>query len=545
MKKFLLFLFITISYAQGQEHAWVYFKDKPDVSVYTNNPTKMLSARALERRAKQNIALDERDVPVDTNYILEVANSEGIALEATSKWLNAVHVFGSETAIFKLLNLTFVASIQFASKNVETTSLKVTSQNKVSKINKVQNQFEYAYGAAENQIKMIGADMFHNLGYQGQGMQIAILDLGFSGVKTANAFGHLLDSNLGNGEILGGYDFVHSSNNFYRATETGVTHGTQVLSTIAAIKENEFVGTAPKASFYLFVTEDDTSETPLEESLWVQAAERADSLGVDIINSSLGYNEFDEDKYNYSYEDMDGETTFITKGANIAIEKGMLLVNSIGNSGNNTWKYLTAPADAKNSIAVGAVAKNESLASFSSFGPTADERIKPETLACGESVYVVNENNEVVLTNGTSFSSPIVAGTVACLWQAYPKATNLEIRQMIIEHSENFYEPTDQGGYGILRIESLASELLKTKLEYPFYITTFHNGNVIGFYFYNEEEPQELKVQVFSVLGNVLVDKKITPIDNLIQLNNYASGIYYLRYQFEGNNELMTLIKGE
>lgn len=159
---------------------------------------------------------------------------------------------------------------------------------------------------------MLGLDVFHNSGYTGKGVEIAVIDAGFYGVNTAGAFSHLTDSNLDNGEVLGGYDYVNGMTNFY--TQTGSTHGTQVLSTIAAVKENEFIGTAPKASYYLFVTEDAATETPLEESLWVQAAEKADSLGVDIINTSLGYNEFDESKYNYSYADMDGQTTFITRG---------------------------------------------------------------------------------------------------------------------------------------------------------------------------------------------------------------------------------------
>ena len=548
MRKFVFLMFLCSSMLQAQEHAWVYFKDKPNAQTYLSNPLSMLSQRAIDRRNRQNISITTQDVPVDETYVSSVKNSNGIEVKAISKWLNAVHVFGLETNIANLQNLTSVDSIQFANKNLAVINTSTSKLSKVFKINKFDDEVIsiYNYGEATNQTEMLGVEKFHQVNIKGQGIQIAIIDAGFYGVNTAGAFAHLLDNDEANGEILGGYDFVNNSEDFY--INTGTTHGTQVLSTIAAIKENEFVGTAPKASFYLFVTEDDANETPLEESLWVQAAERADSLGVDIINISLGYSEFDENKYNYTYADMDGETTFITRGANIAAQKGMVLVNSMGNSGNDTWHYLTAPADAKNIISVGAVDANENMVSFSSFGPSADNRIKPETLAQGGSVFVVNEENQVGISNGTSFSGPIIAGAVACLWQAYPEKSSLEIRQMVIENSKDYLNPTDQRGFGVLNVDALVPQFsvdFRDPIP-PFYILSNYSNKVIYVQF-NESQMNELTgdliIQIFSLTGAILENKIMTKNDNKIDYSSYATGLYFMRYSYMGKSKLISLYK--
>jgi len=534
------FLFIT-HFAQSQEHAWIYFKDKPNASVYLSNPNLMLTQKAIDRRVKQEIDIVKNDVPLDPYYVELVAVSTGISIKARSKWMNAVHVLGFQTDIENLLNLSFVDKIEFANKNINNKNLStVNKTSKIFRVNKLKSSLDY--GFSENQATMLEVDKFHNAGFYGAGLEIAIIDGGFLGVDTAGAFSHLVDANLENGEILGGYDYVHNSSDFY--TNTGTTHGTQVLSTIGAIIENEFVGTAPKASFYLFVTEDANYETPLEESLWVQAAEKADSLGVDILNTSLGYSEFDESKYNYSYADMNGRTTFISRGATIAAQKGMVVVNSAGNSGNDAWKYITAPADADGVVTVGSVNFNENISYFSSFGPTVDGRIKPETVAQGGGVYIVDENNTVKPSNGTSFSGPIVAGVTACLWQAYPQKTSLEIRQMLIESSKDFLAPTPQGGYGVLKIGSLLLENLSSGLNSnkpSFIVVNLPKSKTLEFVFKkNQKEP--LSVEVFSAIGNQLMNTKITKENNKINYQSFKTGVYYLRYSYLSESKLLTLI---
>ncbi|MBT8316909.1 MAG: S8 family serine peptidase [Lutibacter sp.] len=454
MKKALLIFFLIFSYNQliaQVEDAWVYFKDKPNEVTYMNSPITMLTQRALDRRSRYNISIDVKDVPIETSYVSQIKNSVGITIKARSKWLNALHVQGSENDIKNLLNLNFVESIYFANKLLNTVG-KSANKSEIQPRNKeVELTTQFNYGNATNQIEMLQGHVLHENNFTGEGMQIAVIDAGFPNVDVFPAFQRLRDNN----QILGGYDFVNRNDNFY----TGYYHGMSVLSTIAGYIDNQFVGTAPDAKFYLFISEDNVNETPLEESLWVEAAERADSLGVDLINTSLGYTTFDNPNYDYEYADMDGQTTFISRGAEIAASRGMIVVNSAGNEGNSSWNYISAPADANSVLSIGAVDAAETIASFSSYGPTSDGRIKPDVCAQGKDVYIINSAGNVAISNGTSFSSPVLTGVVACLWQAFPEKSNTEIIQLVKESSHLFASPTAQEGYGIPNFEAIYSLL--------------------------------------------------------------------------------------
>lgn len=445
-----LLIFFSISSLFAQEDAWVYFKDKPSETSYYTTPLNMLTQRSLDRRARYGIALDSKDVPLESTYVSEINGSFGITILARSKWLNALHIQGEKPDIDNLLNLNFVESIEYANRSL--TSSKPSKTSKIVKkgIDKLKFESTVAYGTAANQIEMLGGETLHQNNFTGADMQIAIIDAGFPGVNTFSAFKRIRD----NGQILGGYDFVARSSDIY----TGSSHGTSVLSTIAGYLEDgvdgataNFRGTAPDASFYLFRSENAPVEVKLEESLWVEAAERADSLGVDVINTSLGYSVFfDNPDHNYSYSDMDGQTAFITRGAEIAFSRGMLLVTSAGNEGNDTaWPYINAPADGPSILTVGAVNSAGTIATFSSFGPTSDDRIKPDVCAQGQGTYLINSAGNVASGNGTSFSSPVLTGVVACLWQAFPDKTNAEITQLIKESAHLYTSPTNQKGYGI------------------------------------------------------------------------------------------------
>ena len=399
----------------AQQDAWVYLKDKQNVASSIENPTSILSQKAIDRKNAHGIVIDERDVPVNENYISQLKNVTGITVMTKSKWLNSVHVRGSQTDIEDLLHLDFVASIDFADKSLNTS--KLTKQKKVSKLESVTTVFNY--GNASNQIEMIKGDKLHLSNYTGAGMTVAVLDAGFPNVNTIEGFKRLRDA----GNILGVYDFVDRDSNVYSNTTSN--HGTLVLSTMAGYVQDQFVGTAPDAAYYLFVTEDGFKENPVEESYWVEAAERADSLGVDVINSSLGYGSFyDNPNYNYAASDFDGNTAFITKGATIAFEKGMLIVNSAGNEG---IAGINAPADAVGVFSIGAVDADGNYASFSSRGSSYQPTQKPDVVAQGQASYVITENNSIATANGTSFSAPILAGGIVCLWQAMPDKTNAEI----------------------------------------------------------------------------------------------------------------------
>ena len=530
-------LFIANNYAQ-QTDAWVFFKDKPNAATYISNPLTMLSQRALDRRNNQSINLVENDVPVETTYVNQVANSSGITVKASSKWLNALHIQGLKTNIDLLLNFPFVDKIEFADKTLNKTIS--TSEKNKRRSQKTEKTTAVNYGTTEHQTKMLEGHYLHNLGYLGEGKIIALLDAGYNGVETFSAFSNLHDSQNSNGEILGGYDYVHRNTNFY--FDTGSTHGLSVLSTIAGFIDSQFVGTAPNAQFYLFVTEDDSKETPLEESLWVEAAEKADSLGVDIINSSLGYSTFDNAAYNYSYADMNGTSAFISRGAQIATEKGMVVVVSAGNSGNDSWHYITAPADANSVISVGAVDASEAIANFSSFGPTSDNRIKPEVLAQGQNVYVIDKNGSVATSNGTSFSSPIIAGMVAVLWQAFPNKTASEIKQAIVASSDLFNAPTAQRGYGIPNFETIFQILNVDKASFEalkVLPNPVQNTLKISF----EGNLMQYQVPIKDVTGKLIRSKKMNYQNATMDVSNLLPGVYFAEVTYNFKKSFLKFIK--
>ena len=451
-KLLTLFLFFSIVQAFAQvEDAWVYFRDKPSETTFTNSPLTMLTQRALDRRNRYNISLDYKDIPVEASYVLQIKNATGVTIKARSKWLNALHIQGKQTDIDNLLSFNFVEKVEYANKSLNTVGRGVIYEKPTQKYKKLDFTADFNYGNAANQIQMLNGDILHQNNFTGNGMQIAIIDAGFPNVDNFAAFQRIRTNN----QILGGYDFVNRNDNFY----TGHYHGMAVLSTIAGYIDNQFIGTAPDAKFYLFISEDSVNETPLEESLWVEAAERADSLGVDVINTSLGYTTFDNPNYNYEYNDMDGKTTFISRGAEIAFSRGMIVVNAAGNEGTSAWHYISAPADAASVLSIGAVNASGEIVGFSSYGPTADGRIKPDVCAQGANIYVINAAGNIATSNGTSFSSPVLTGVITCLWQAFPFKTNAEITQLVKESAHLYANPTAQEGYGIPNFKAIYESL--------------------------------------------------------------------------------------
>lgn len=443
---------------KNQQDAWVFFKNKPDSNTFLSNPNKMLSAKAIARRKKQGIKFDIKDVPIHKEYYNKVKNSFGINVLAKSKWLNAVHIYAPTIIINTLKEKNnFVSSIEYADRSLNQKTKNFVAEQTYAPL---RNKFEpvktdFNYGATETQIKMLNADFLHKQGFTGKGIVIAVIDAGFPNVNTLAPFKRIRD----NKQILGGYDFVERNTNFY----TGNSHGTHVLSTIAGYIKSEktnFVGTAPDASFYLFRSENADKEEPVEESLWVEAAERADSLGVDIINTSLGYTKFDNPKYSHVYADLDGKTAFMSRGAEIAASRGMIVINAAGNDGDKEWKYVGVPADAKSVLTVGAVSRAKVVVDFSSRGPTADGRTKPDVMALGFLAIITHfENGYPSITNGTSFASPIMAGAVACLRQAYPNKKASTIIEEVKKGGDKYTAPNNNHGYGIPNFEQIFNNL--------------------------------------------------------------------------------------
>ena len=537
MKKILpLFFILFLPFSVfSQQDAWVYFNAKPNATTYFDSPLKMLSQRALDRRANQNIALDFIDIPIEQSYVKQVKLVSGITVLAQSKWLNALHIQGTQTAINALKDLSFVEKIDFADKTLNVVGRKA-KPTKVKSLNKTsKTQINYTYGSSANQIQMLNGQLLHQQDYTGTGKVIAVLDAGFPGVNTAQPFQRLRENN----QILGGYNYVLRDPDFY----TGSSQGASVLSCMGGFKDSQLVGTAPDASYYLFITEDDTSEKPIEESLWVEAAESADSLGVDIINSSLGYFDFDNPNYNHTYNDMNGNTAFISRGAEIAFSRGMIVVVSAGNSGGTPDPHIGAPADAVSVITVGAVNASEVLTSISSLGPSYDGRIKPDVLAQGQSVVLSNELGAIVTGSGTSFSSPIVAGMIACLWQAFPDKTNQEIRQLVIASADKFATPNNQYGYGIpdfgLAVTNALSKPEFSTVDFRMYPNPTHDFVSIAF----PDNFDSGTVAIYTIFGQKVLEKTISnelPSVSLKALNN---GIYFYKLESKSYSKTGKIIK--
>lgn len=529
MKKFVLLLVIVFSSAvYSQEDAWVYFNAKPNAQAFFDNPLSELSQRSLDRRIAQNIVLDIKDVPIHQTYIDQITNTQGIVVLAKSKWFNALHVQGSEESIRALTNLNFVERVDFANRLLNNPLRPDVPRKKMKKVNK---KFEtdafFNYGSSANQIEMLNGQLLHQLNFTGTGKIIAVMDGGFPGVDTAEPFSRLRDNN----QILGGYDYVNRNADFY----TGISHGTMVLSTMGGFQDNELVGTAPDASYYLFITEDGANEWPLELSLWVEAAEEADRLGADIITTSLGYTEFDNPNYNFTYADMNGTSTFISKGLDIAFTRGMVCVNSAGNSGNDPWFYISAPADAINALAIGAVNAAGNYASFSSQGPSFDGRVKPDVVAQGQQSVLSSTSGNITTASGTSFSGPITAGMVACLWQALPSATNAEIMQLIKQSASIYNNPTNELGYGIPDFSlALNSGLLKVNTVDQQKFMMYPNPVVDSVSIAFPAGYEDATVYFYNSMGQLILSKELNAESKKVDLAGFSSGVY--SYQITTKN---------
>lgn len=522
MKKLLLFFLLLASFASfSQQDAWVYFSDKPDSAAYLANPLTMLTQKSIDRRIAQNIALDVKDVPVFPSYIAQITNATGITVMAKSKWLNALHIRGSIGNIQQLANLTFVNTIQFADKTLNiNASSKIASPLAFQAINKtMETQTSFAYGNSNNQISMLGGVLLHQQNFTGLGKTIAVLDAGFPGVNTIAAFQRLFTNNL----LLGGYNYVGQSTDFY----TGGTHGTLVLSTMGGYVENSLVGTAPDAGYYLFITEDIASENPVEESYWVEAAEEADRLGVDIINTSLGYFGYDNPNYSYTYEDLNGVTAFASRGADVAFSRGIICVTSAGNSGSSANPYVAVPAESLHTLAVGAVNALGLYANFSSIGPSFDGRIKPEVVAQGVQAVVANASGTIGLASGTSFSGPITAGMVACLWQALPNKTNAQIMQIIKESGSIFANPTPQLGFGIPNYNNALLSTLGITFPEIKTVTIHPNPakDILNISFLSTDA----SIEIYSAVGQKVLEIKATSANAAIPISHLPSGVYFCR----------------
>ncbi|MEM7107091.1 MAG: S8 family peptidase [Bacteroidota bacterium] len=438
-----LFFFTQVLYAQVNRYA-VFFSDKDGTPYSIDEPETFLSSRSVERRLRQGIAIQENDLPVNPEYVAGLTTA-GVDVFYTSKWFNLAIIQSQNETTTTLLDLPYVSEIRLIATDER---LVASGRKKSSWLSRSKSK------TTDSQLNQLGVNNLHNEGFFGAGILVAIFDSGFNGVNTASPFSAIIDQE----RLQDSFNFVLNTADVFDLDD----HGTEVLSVIGAEVEEDFTGAAPKSSFALYLTEDESSEFPIEEFNWLLAAERADSTGVDIINSSLGYNTFHSPFDDYSIEDMDGNTTVVSRAADLAASKGILVVTSAGNEGNdNDWGIVTAPADADSVLSVGSVNALGVISFSSSNGPTADGQIKPEVMARGVNTSVINALGNLNTASGTSFSAPLIAGMAACIWEARPDLTAQQLRDTIISISDNFDTPNNQYGYGIPRY----GDILITSVE--------------------------------------------------------------------------------
>ncbi len=441
----LLWLGPLGAWAQRPQKYLVLLKDKANSPFSVSRPQQFLSQRSIQRRQKQNIATLERDLPVNPAYVTQLQQA-GAKIWFPSRWLNAVLIEANDAVLDGVKKLPFVAGVEF-NKSLANARVGATAETAqgvgVSKFGAALP----LYGNSLAQVQQLDADKMHDAGFHGEGMLIGVLDAGFLNANTVGFLKPLFDEK----RVLATYDFVQKETGVYEDD----AHGMQCLSIIAATADNQLYGTAYKAQFILLRTEDARTEQRVEEANWLFGVEYADSAGVDVISSSLGYTVFDDPASSYTYADMNGKTTLSARAAQIASETGMVIVVAAGNDGAGAWRYISTPSDAAGALSIAAVDQTGKRASFSSIGPSSDGRVKPDLAARGQGTIIGNPNGLISSGNGTSFATPLVAGLAAGFWQANPQLTAVQVTDALRKTGSQYATPDAQIGYGIPKFTRL------------------------------------------------------------------------------------------
>ena len=530
---------------------WVSFTDKENNPFSVDQPEAFLSSRSISRRMQQGLPVTEADLPPNPAYLDSLKADDEVEVWYASRWFNGALIHTTaESSIERIRSLSFVAETELVKPAedavMENQESYPASVNKRGAQGVQKESLDHAFidlsgndswkghfpgldpGYSRATLEQINGVSLLEEGFRGAGKLIAVLDAGFYSANQLSAFSSLWAS----GGIAGIYDFVEKPGNIFGSSP----HGTYVLSVMAGLKPGTLMGTATEATYWLIRTEDARTEYLIEEYNWLAGAELADSVGADIINSSLGYTVFDEPTQNHTYQDLDGESTVVAKAANLAFERGILVVNSAGNYGNQSWKYIGSPADSFGALGVGAVNIEGTVAGFSSRGPTADGRIKPDIMAHGQGVPVADLSEGVGLASGTSFASPVIAGMAASLWGKHPDADVQEIKRAIIESSHLYFQPDTIYGHGIPDF-NWASRLLQYDFQPEEKLVVFPNPvSPSSFISYHSEIHQPYLIEIFDIRGQLVFISqrqtffpgynRIQPFGDLIHLDN---GIYFLR----------------
>ncbi len=534
----LLGIFICMfTSLQAQDRYMVFFPNKDTVTYTYQQPEAYLSAKAIARRERFNIPLQFSDLPVDSTYIRQL-EAQGVEVMYTSRWFNGALVACPDSAVIS--SVAFITDYELVRPVAKGNSQKEGSSVKMQHNPQKKQQTDALLNVLQNE--MLGIDQMHEAGYNGQGITVAVFDGGFRGVNTSPFFAHLFKNN----QYIPGYDFVGNSPDVFKYGQ----HGTEALSCIAGYQPGVLEAGAYGANVMLCVTEESGSEYRIEEYNWLFAAERADSIGADIISTSLGYTTFDDPAMNYRFADLDGNTAVITRAAIMATEKGIACVISAGNEGSASWKYISPPADAPDILAVGAVNSNGDRVSFSSFGPTADGRIKPDVAALGLQTVVTDAQGDITTSSGTSFSAPLIAGLTAGVWQAYPELNNLEIMEKLREAGSQTIVPDNELGYGVpdfTRIQDVVTALPKAAQAH--YFSVFPNPVEQGKIFIESPTGSftgPVDLLLYNSTGQLVMQKHVAHFrNNDISLDAQVMnrGIYILKVLSPNLSDTFKLVK--
>jgi hypothetical protein len=520
-KGVLSFIFVFLALClQAQDNRYmVFFEDKQGTAFDISNPSAFLSERAVERRMRQGLQVAEQDLPVSGAYV-DGVKSAGATVMHTTRWMNGVLVSCDEGTRAALESLPYVSSIEQVAPGGKPSA---SGRRKVSSRKSDSSESSESLVNA-NQLSLIGLDEMHAAGFTGEGIHIAVMDAGFPGVNTAPAFGHIFNDN----RLIDTYDFVHDDPDVFVQSN----HGTNVLSVIAGYIPDVYTGGAFGASFHLYITEDVSGEYRIEEYNWLFAAERADSAGADIISTSLGYNTFDDPAMNYEKSDLDGKTTVIARAAQWASERGMAVVVSAGNEGNNAWGIIATPADNENVLAVAATNANGVRSPISSVGPSADGRIKPDVGAMGIGVSVINPAGGLGMASGTSLAAPLVTGLLAGIWQKYPHLSSEALLEAVRSTASQAENPDNFLGYGIPNFRAVSNMLDWQPQDKPMIVAP---NPVTDTLLIRPDDPEQESciVEIISLQGQIL-SSQVASFDWIAQgfqadCSKLPAGMYFLR----------------
>lgn len=490
----------------------VKFKNKNGTLTFADS-LQFLSQKALDRRTKQGISLDSSDLPVVPAYITQtMTTAAAVKLHNVSKWFNQIVVITYDSSkVTDIAALPMVESVKLVARypnGVFKTASPLANDKfpeyNTTPVQRTRGTSAY-YGVAFQQIDLMQGDYLHDQGFKGENMDIAIFDVNFRYTNSCTAFDSL---NLSN-RIKDVYNFARDTPFVYSTTIPN-DHGMNVLGCMAANLPGDYVGTAPNANFHLYITEDWLSEQPIEEDNWLSAAERADSIGVYLINSSLGYNTYELAGASYTYSDMNGQSSLIARAANKAVSKGIFVVNAQGNEGASSWHYMLTPADADSVYSVGSV-DGSNIWANSGYGPTFDGRIKPDGVAMGKATLLIGGNCLPGAANGSSFASPVMCGAIACLWQSAPNLTAFQLRRIVRMCSDHYTNPTNTVGYGLPNFETARSIVLGNgDLQQIDYTFTLYPNPVTGSFVIKSYDPslQFLTYAIYDLNGRMVYQSK-------------------------------------